>query len=270
MNPALSVDASGWGGGTVNRVSVTGFERSTAAQYTAGSFASTAATDTGAIVEGLPFTVAVAVRSNVFPVHSGTIYIEWLTSGGSGFGYPSAPFTLTAGVVSRVSVTATAPSGAVACRGILDGINFSVTPADITAALIEQTSSLLDYFDGDSTSAIWDGVPGLSSSTLADVISGTAHLTLPALTVDLAGTAKDPGHLALTLPRLAMAATGRVTLRGTLAARLPALTADLSGQVLPPSGVTGRPPALLSSDSRPVADLAGSSEPLTILQGGEA
>ncbi|MEU1736466.1 hypothetical protein [Streptosporangium sp. NPDC020145] len=266
----MSVDASGWGGGTLTRVSVTGFERSTAAQYTAGSFASTAATDTGAIVEGLPFTVAVAVRSNVFPVHSGTIYIEWLTSGGSGFGYPSAPFTLTAGVVSRVSVTATAPSGAVACRGILDGINFSVTPADITETLIEQTSSLLDYFDGDSASAVWDGVPGLSSSTLADVVSGTAHLTLPALTADLVGTAKDPGRLAMTLPHLTVVATGRATLPGALVARLPALTADLSGRVLPPSGVIGRPPARLASDSRPVADLAGGSEPLATLQGGEA
>lgn len=184
LNPALGVDVTGWGGGsTPARVSVTGFSRPTAAEYTTGSYASTAATGVGAVTVGLAYTVSVYVRTVNFNVNSGSIYVEWLTSGGSGFGYPAASYSLAAATIGRVSVTATAPTGAVACRAIVDGINLPINPTHFTMVLIEQAPALDIYFDGDtSPGGSWDGTPGLSGSTLTTSQNASGATALPSRT----------------------------------------------------------------------------------------
>lgn len=247
-NPALTSNATGWGGGsTPARVGVTGFGRPFAAEYTTGGYAATAATAVGAVTVGATYTVSVYVRTGTFNVNSGSIYIEWINGAGGGFGYPSATYTLTAATVGRVSVTATAPSGAVAARAIVDGINFPINTAHFTTALIEPVGALDAYFDGDSSpGGSWDGTPGNSSSTLVDAVTGTMATTLPTLdaagtgaattagiqtvalpapTASAAGTAKTSSTAAITPDALIMAAAGRAVVRGTMAAALPELVA---------------------------------------------
>lgn len=210
QNPACSVSIAGWGGAsTPAQTPVTGFGRTTAARYTAGTFMSTAATSSGAVTAGLDYTLSIYVRVATFAVPSGVIYVEWINAGGSGFGYPSASFTASIGAVTRVSITATAPANAVAARVVVDGINYNINTADFTALLIEQAGTLGTYFDGDSPSASWDGTAGLSSSTLTDtqISAVTARSTLA-----LSGAA-SARKLA---PATGQAAAG---LAGTIAAR---------------------------------------------------
>ncbi|MFC3986794.1 hypothetical protein [Streptosporangium jomthongense] len=176
LNPCLSNDVAGWGGGsTPTRVaSPAGFDRPYAAEYTTNSYAFTAATANGAVVEGLTYTLSAYVRTSTFSVNSGTLYVEWLTESGTGFGYPSSGFTMPAQTITRVGMTATAPANAVAVRLIIDAINFPINPSVITKALTEQVGALDEYFDGDSVGGSWDGTPGNSSSTLADTAPAAA------------------------------------------------------------------------------------------------
>ncbi|WP_433252874.1 hypothetical protein ACQPYK_08585 [Streptosporangium sp. CA-135522] len=265
LNPAVGVAVTGWGGGsTPTRVDVTGagFGRDSAAEYTAGTFASTASTATGAVTAGQTYTCSVYLRTGSFAVASGTIYIEWINGSGGGFGYPSAGYSLSAATIGRASVTAVAPSGAVAARIVVDGTNFSINSMRATTALIEESGTLGSYFDGTFPAASWDGAAELSSSTLSDAVpvSGTITSTLPALTAGLAGAAIASGQLAGVLPALDVDAVGAVVVVGAAAMTLPALGASFSGAavvagaaavVLPPlaAGLTGAvaPSAMLAA-----------------------
>ncbi|MGV9536563.1 hypothetical protein ACWDR9_23380, partial [Streptosporangium sandarakinum] len=219
INPALDVNVAGWGGGsTPTRTAVSGFDRSWAARYTAGTYMATSATAMGAITAGLTYTLSVYLRPVSFN-GSGAIYVEWINGGGSGFGYPTVSYSVTGGVVSRASITAVAPSGAVAARLILDGINYSVNNLDATMVLIEQAAALDAYFDGSSPGASWDGTAGSSSSTLAGTtVSGALASVLPPLGGGLAGRAVARGTLAAALPPLGGALAGRAWVSGGLAA----------------------------------------------------
>ncbi|MFF4417077.1 hypothetical protein ACFYY8_31540 [Streptosporangium sp. NPDC001559] len=206
LNPALDVDTTGWSGGSApTRVTVSGFDRANAAEYTtSGSYCSTAATATNAVTVGLSYTLSIYARTSVFNVNSGTLFVEWVNGSGGGFGYPSSGFTMTANTVTRLSITATAPSGAVAARLIVDGVNFSINPADFTMALIEESADLGAYFDGNTAGAAWDGTPGLSSSTL------TTDGTTTVSSSDTSSTAETTS-LTASLPATDTANTGETT-----------------------------------------------------------
>lgn len=233
VNPALSVDVSGWGGGSTpdrTDVSALGFGRTWAARYTSGTFLATAATALGAITEGGTFTLSVYFRPTSFAA-SGTMYLEWINAGGGGFGYPDAGFTGPPATVSRASMTAVAPAGAVGVRIILDGINFSVSAMDATEVLLAPEPDLLDYFDGDSPNASWDGTAGLSASTLSDAapVTGTSDVSLPPMDAAGSGTTRSFGLSAVAFPTLVSAATGAAKTAGTATADLPALEAAATG-----------------------------------------
>ena len=240
LNPALTSNATGWGGGsTPARASVTGFGRPFAAEYTtSGSYASTAATATGAVTVGLTYTLSAYVRPATFNVNSGTLYVEWINGSGGGFGYPSSGFTLTANTVTQLSITATAPSGAVAVRLIIDGINFSINTSHVTMALLEEVATLGTYFDGDTSGATWDGTPGNSASTLIDSAAITA--------AGAAGTMRlRPGSGTLTTTQAASppGTAGSVRVRassGSVTAVSNALLAGAAGimRLRPGSGTT--------------------------------
>ncbi|MER5420350.1 hypothetical protein [Streptosporangium roseum] len=252
VNPALGVDVSGWGGGSTparTDVSSLGFGRSWAARYTGGSFLSTAATQSGAVVAGQTYTLSVYYRPTSFAA-SGTLYVEWINGSGGGFGYPNVPFSGGAATISRASITEVAPAGAVAARIILDGINFGVSAMDATMVLIEQAATLLDYFDGDSPNGSWNGTPGLSASTLSDAapVTGTSDVSLPPMESAGSGTARTSGLSAVALPALTTTASGTATTSGTVTADLPALesagtgtakTAGVHAAALPSLGATG-------------------------------
>ncbi|MEV7013297.1 hypothetical protein [Streptosporangium sp. NPDC051022] len=235
QNPALANNNSGWGGAsTPARVSVSGFGRSTAAEYTAGSYGATAATSTGAVTVGATYTLSVYVRTVSSQVNSGTLFIEWLNAGGSGFGYPSANYTLSTQVLTRLSITATAPANAVACRLIVDGINFPINTTHISMVLTEETATLDTYFDGDTAGATWDGTPGNSASTFVDSATITATGTAGAIRL-------RPGSATITAAQAApvSAAAGTVRLRagaGQVTAVQNASPAGSSGRIVTRAG----------------------------------
>lgn len=241
-NPAVTNNITGWGGGsTPTQVTASGFGRSTAARYTTGPYASTAATATEAVTAGLSYTMSVHIKTATFNVPSGTIYVEWINGAGSGFGYPSSGYALTAGVVGRASITATAPTGAVAARIICDGINFSINVADFTMALIE-AADLGTYFDGDSPNGSWDGAPGNSASTLTDSPSYAAAGSLQAnaaLTATAAQSNPSTGSTrAAAILRATTTQTHPAPTRLTAAARLTGLAAATTPLTLAAGGAT--------------------------------
>lgn len=180
INPALKNNAVGWddnGAEVPARVSVTGFPRPFGARYTTNAASSFIRTPTGVVTPGQTYTLSIYIK----PTNNGggTIYAEWLNSGGSPVSYTSNSYTANGGVVTRISHTGVAPGSAAFVRIITDGINFALNSCDFTAVLIEQVASLDTYFDGDTANATWDGADGNSASTLSDApaLSGTGTLS---------------------------------------------------------------------------------------------
>ncbi|MEV4180187.1 hypothetical protein AB0J28_01910 [Streptosporangium canum] len=234
INPACANDVLGWGGGsTPARTAVSGFARGFAARYTAGTFAAGGPTSLSAVTVGLTYTLSVYFRSTSNA--SGSIYVEWLNAGGSGFGYPFASYSGSAGAVTRASITAVAPTNAVGARVVMDGVNYGANLTDFTAVLIEQVAAVDVYFDGDSSGASWDGTAGNSSSTLTDslVVAVTARGPLllgGAAVARKAAPASGRGTVALSgaaTARKAAPASGRgvlaLTTAGTARKSLPAV-----------------------------------------------
>lgn len=234
VNPCLSNDAAGWGGGsTPTRTAVSGFSRPFAARYTSGTFSNSAR---GAVTGGQQVTISQYVRLDT-PVATvnGVVYLEWRDAGTNVLGYDSTSYSVPGQAVARQSATFTAPASAAWVSLISEGYNFGVGgPGDFTMMLIEQVGALDAYFDGDTALASWDGTPGSSSSTLDDaVIAGVFNAVLPPLTG---------------------AFTGEVTVRGVLAGVLPALTASFTGIS---DAIDGN--AQLTPGSTPVAALTASA-----------
>jgi hypothetical protein len=208
INPALANDNAGWGGGSVPaRTAVSGFGRPFAARYTSGTFSSSSR---GAVVAGQTYTMSEYVYfDNAAASINGTLYVEWRNAGGSVVTYSNTPYTAPGRVVTRISITTVAPANAAFAQLITDNFNFATGATDFTQVLIETGASLLDYFDGDSPNASWDGVPGSSASTLADDgVAGVMAVTLPALTMSLTGEVTVEGVLNVVLPPLRVALTG--------------------------------------------------------------
>lgn len=164
VNPALEVDASGWGDGGAQvptRTAVAGFGRSFAARYTTAGFLRT---PQSTVTEGVTYTLSLYLRT-VIPAGGGTIYAEWVRANGSVISYSTASFSATGGnVVQRVSLTAAAPTAAVIVRVIVDGWNFAFNTTDVTMVMVAPEAALDSYGDGDTPGWEWDGTPGLSAS----------------------------------------------------------------------------------------------------------
>lgn len=258
VNPGLANNADGWAGGsTPTRTAVAWFDRPFAARYTSGTFSNSAR---GAVVAGQTVTVSQYVYLD-FPVATinGALFLEWRDAGESVITYDTGSYSVPGQAPGRQSITFTAPANAAFVSLISEGFNFGTGNGDFTMVLVEVGPDLLDYFDGDSDSAVWDGTPGSSSSTLEDSLTavldavlppiaasiaaevtaeGVLASTVPALTASLTGTVEVAGQLAATLPPFAASLTGVVEVEGTLTATLPTLTATLTGQVTdPPQGV---------------------------------
>lgn len=85
----------------------------------------------------------------------------------------------TPNVWGRHKWTLTAPQGAVTCWiGVISSI--AITPGYIDAVgfMVEESSTLGEYFDGDSPGATWDGIPNNSTSSIFrdDVVSSAGFV----------------------------------------------------------------------------------------------
>lgn len=257
VNAALDNDDAGWGGEAAPaRTSLTGFIRPFGARYTAGTFMRTAA---GAAVPGVGYTLSVDTRPVNQFVPGGNIYIEWRDSLGGVITYTTGTYTVTANVVTRASMTGTAPAGTVTAQLVLDGVNYAVTTLDSTAMLIEPTTVLDNYFDGNTTpGGSWDGTPGSSPSTFTDTVQGSLAAALPALIGGLDGSAKVSAAVAASLPTLTSSLAGALTVAGAATSVLPGLTGSASGVVRAAGTLTAGLPALTAAVQGVVTAPAGS------------
>jgi hypothetical protein len=170
-NPALSIDATGWGGGSApTRTAVTGFVRDWAARYSpSGSFQET---PRSAVTAGQIYTLSLYARlTSAFATSSCNSYIGWYNAGGGAISFPAQALPdLQNGVITRLIRTDVAPVGAAFASLVFD--NIGGTNIDYTAMLVELDSSAQPYADGDSASWQWDGTPGLSPSSELQVSTG--------------------------------------------------------------------------------------------------
>lgn len=166
-NPALAVDLTGWNAdATLSRVDVTGegFPRNWAGRRTgSGPLRSALAT----VAAGTVYTASGYVRSSASG--SGQWFITWLDAGQNFIANSTGASTFPAGSVFRPSLTDTAPDGAAFARFAIQPPDAAST-AEMTAVLIEASSSLGSYADGETAGWKWDGADGLSTSSEARVI----------------------------------------------------------------------------------------------------
>lgn len=166
-NPASKNDVTGYayfsGGSTVvQATSLAGYPRTTGARF---SSSGTPMTPNAACSVGQAITMSFYAASE--SASDLVVDLYFLTNGSNTQGASvSIPFAV-AGVVQRVSITRTIPSGQTTCRCLIDNFNASVTPLVITACLTEVAASADTYFDGDTSGATWDGTNGSSTSTFA-------------------------------------------------------------------------------------------------------
>jgi hypothetical protein len=213
-NPYCKNDNTGWtsNGTAPTRTDVTGlgFSRTWAAKYDDGSVAFS---PQGAASAGLQYTVSVYVRPTVFTI-SGSIFVEFLNSGGGSLDFSSTAFTANANTVTRISHTHTAPANTAFVRFVITGENYGSNATYFTQHLIEQTGSLDTYFDGDSAGGSWDGADGNSASTLSSgsAVSGdvtaTTTASVTATGSNAAAGAASPTSTAATTATGANAAAG--------------------------------------------------------------
>jgi hypothetical protein len=174
VNPSVKNNSTGWSGtGGVRVTGATGLPRSTAWEV--------ANTDTalarGDCVAGETYRGSVYVKGTG-GASTGTAQMQWRTSGAAFIGgSTSVPWSVTNGGVTRIDVGAVvAPPTAALMQINIAGIDAQI---QVTAALYTHGQTLYDFFDGDSTDAVWDGTDGNSTSTLTttDVV-GTDGATL--------------------------------------------------------------------------------------------
>jgi hypothetical protein len=188
INPALKVDDGHWFPGVWNRTAAAHptLPRTTALEGTTAGQVVCARAD---VVAGKYYVFSVSIRA-IAPM-TGSLGIDWRTSGNvflsstSGAGSDYGVVNMTAGSTQRFAVIGQAPTDAGRCTPVINGMDAG--GAQVTAAMLREFDTLGDatiameadrlasgYFDGDSTSASWDGSNGesTSTSTLGDPAAG--------------------------------------------------------------------------------------------------
>lgn len=212
-NPALGVDLTGWGGNpgnvTLSRAAVTGFDRPYAAEasWTWGSYVASAR---ASVSEGLSYAASGYMRHGAGIVVDVRAYIYWYDNTGAVLGQSDTKTTgIAGGTVTRLSHVATAPAGAVSAALVLYNDDFDqyqiYATVDVTQVLIEQTTVVDPYADGDTAGWQWDGTPGLSTSsetTATEVSVVPADVTVEALAASavIAYSAAPADVIAAALP----------------------------------------------------------------------
>jgi len=119
-----------------------------------------------AVTAGLPYTVSAWIKPSV--TSNTSVIIIWRDAAGASISETgSVVSTHPAGVWQRRSWTATAPPNAVSVQLESNASNNGVAGAtlDATAAMLEQSSTLHDYADGDTSGWAWNGSPHSATSS---------------------------------------------------------------------------------------------------------
>lgn len=157
-NPGLANDATGWFGGGTRVTGSTGMQRTTA--YQNAGIETTL--PRGTVTAGLSYRFSAYIKGTG-GASSGNANINWYSGGAYLASSPGQGWSVTTGNVTRVESGAqVAPAGA--DQGLLNitGVDAQI---QVTAVLYEQTTSLFEFFDGDSDGCSWTGTSGNSTST---------------------------------------------------------------------------------------------------------
>lgn len=157
-NPGLKNDATGFFGGGTRVTGATGMVRTTA--YQNAGVESTL--PRGTVTAGLTYRFSAYIKGTGGG-SSGNANINWYSGGTYLSSAPGQGWTVTTGNVTRVESGAqVAPAGAT--QGLLNisGVDAQI---QVTGILYEQTSSLFEFFDGDTGGCSWTGTSGNSTST---------------------------------------------------------------------------------------------------------
>jgi hypothetical protein len=210
-NPALSVDASNWFGGSGVYTRTTSahasLPRSTAWAGTSTSGTPEPACGRATTVPGKYYVFSVSVRA--ISTLTGALHMDWKTSGDtylsttSASGSDAGTVNMSAGSTQRFAMIGLAPPTG---ERLVPVCAAWTGQCQITAVMVRQFDTLSDaqagmavdlvasnYFDGDTAGASWTGTTGLSTSTIN----------------------RDPGSQATSTTALAATATAQVTSYGT-------------------------------------------------------
>lgn len=136
-----------------------------------------------AVSPGQPYTAVMT-----FSPSAGAIAypaLAWLTAGSVSISVlQGVPILVAANGVITLTVSGIAPANAAFVRGyaVVNGVMTAGDFFDVSLMMVEPSSAVLPYFDGDSTNATWDGTVGASTSTL--MVAGSTRKTLASLSDD--------------------------------------------------------------------------------------
>jgi hypothetical protein len=202
--------------------------------------------NTLSITAGLAYTASFYVRSSV--AQKVRCQIQWLNSGGTSVGFSNgSDVTLVAATTNwaRVScVNAVAPAGAVGFRIDVDlGASAIIMPVsstmDIDGVMMEQSTTLGTYFDGDIPGSIWSDTFEDSASILTSSIVDTAlsaDTAAPSLTTSFDGAVYSYVQIYITST---LDPTPDITLTSTWAQCLPTGQSPVITRHLPGHGHMG-------------------------------
>lgn len=160
-NPSLTNDATGFFGGGARVTGATGMVRSTAYQNSGA----TSTLPRFTVTAGQTYRASAYVKGTGGG-SSGNANINWYSGGVYLSSAPGQGWDATTGNVTRVE------SGAQVAPATADQGLLNITGADaqhqVTGILYENTSSLLEFFDGASPTCSWNGTAGNSTSTSPD------------------------------------------------------------------------------------------------------
>lgn len=164
-NPTPYSSATGWraSGGVNGRVAVTGFAVPYAFRASSGAVYSESAP--APVLPSQQYTFSCYVRSDIAVINK-QLYIDWYRADNSYITDVATSYSLTPGVVTRISLTAVSHNSA--AYGRIVPLYGSTAVFDMSMVLVEQGAILGSYFDGYSLDSAWNGTPENSSSTFRE------------------------------------------------------------------------------------------------------
>lgn len=161
-NPTPYSNLTGWraSGGVSQRIAVTGFGVPYAFRTSSGAVYSESAP--APVLPSQQYTFSCYVRSDIAVINK-QLYIDWYRADNSYITDVATTYSLSPGVVMRISLTAVSHNSA--AYGRIVPLYGSTATFDMSMVLVESGPTLGDYFDGYSLDSTWDGTPGNSSST---------------------------------------------------------------------------------------------------------